>query len=206
MARYGARRPQSERDLLPFILIVCDDLRTAPAYFEPLNVRCKGRCTIKVIASNEHGASGNATLKLAQWKWQERKDKENAQMWVLIDLENKPNNDPAVRQWRKDADVAGINLAFSKPCFEVWTLAHFVSTGETFAECNAVIAKLKFQWKQAFKSEFPQKKAQADYRKLLDLIPTAITNAKSHNAENSQSWTDIWQVVEEIKKHVDQKL
>src|SRR2546421_627706 len=81
-------------------------------------------------------------------------------------------------------------------CFEVWILAHFVETGRHFDHCDAVLNEVKKQWRTAFGQSFPQKKAQADYRKILDRTMKAIVNAQKHDEASDGSWTDVWQIVE----------
>lgn len=193
MARFGARRPQAIRDPLPIVLIVCDDSRTAPAYFTEIRTQLKELCTLKPVPVPKEP---EAVLEAACKHKDDLSDEGiGATVWALIDLEMKPNSAGVAASLAEKAKKCGVELVLSQPCFEVWVLAHFLSTGQMFASCDAVVHELKKRWKSAFGQEFPPKKAQADYRKLLDRLQDAISNAKIHDCSKSQSWTEVWRVL-----------
>jgi hypothetical protein len=109
-------------------------------------------------------------------------------VFVIIDLDTNPHE----ADIRHEAEGTSMEVLFSNPCFEVWTLAHFQCTGEGFASCGAVLSRIKERWKQRFGTEFGGK-AQADYGKLLDLIEAAIRCWQHRDKAQDQSWTEVWQ-------------
>jgi hypothetical protein len=197
MVRFGAKRSQNTRDTLPIVMVICDDTRTAPAYFSELRPVVKGSCTLKILPASRHGVTGETLLDYAVTERNKLSDVEGVTVWVLVDLEMKSDSDATAAALLEKSQQQGVNIALSQPCFEVWILHHFLDTGEMFTSCGAVLKKIKREWKARFSQDFPSKKAQADYRKLLDLIHEASTRSRTHNTDNSQAWTDVWRVVDD---------
>ncbi len=196
MARFGAKRPQQIRDTLPIVLIVCDDAKTAPAYFAEVRTRLRKYCTVKLMSEPRDPAR---VIAFACNQKNELSDGgEGATVWAIIDLEMKPTSDALTASLREQAENCGVELLLSQPCFEVWVLSHFMCTGQMFVTCDAVLQEVKKQWKAAFGQEFPQKKAQANYCKLMDRLDSAISNAKVHTSAQSQSWTEVWRLLEHV--------
>ncbi len=126
-------------------------------------------------------------------------DDNHDSVWALIDLEE----DHARRQlaWdaKKQGEAAGIRMALSDPCYEMWTLLHLVDTGRTFNNCSAVIACIEIEWRKKFNRGFGPK-AQADYAKILLLRDEAAKRAKAHRENNDPSWTEVYLLIEEIDR------
>jgi hypothetical protein len=204
MARFGAKRPSPDRKLLPVIAIMCDDRKTAPAYFKALKKSLTLRCNLNVDDAGHCGANHTKVLELAKAKLEELSDSDaDTVVWVLIDLEMRSDSAKIAAEIQAKSENLGIAVALSQPCFEVWTLVHFLSTGSLFNNCSEVLAAVEKQWQQTFRQAFPRNKAQADYTKIASatLIQQAITNAKIHTPDHSQSWTQVWQVVENILRN-----
>lgn len=193
MARYGARRPQNSRDPLPIMTVVCDDTKTASAYFNELKKEVKQRRTVNIIPAPHHGADGKSVVAHAESQKPDSPEPGD-QVWAMIDLDTNPQLQPL----REQASRAGVQLALSAPCFEVWTLAHLEDTGEGFTDCSAVLARVRTAWKTVTGIEFPPKKAQADYSKIMPLRDEAIARCRKRDESNSQSWTEVWKIVEAI--------
>ena len=203
MGRFGAKRPQQTRDTLPIVLIVCDDSKTAPAYFEEVRAQAKGKCTIRVIAAPRHGATGSDVIECAVNQKRQLSEQSGASVWAAVDLEMAHDSKTLEEALRKKAKKHGVELTISQPCFEVWVLAHFIDSGRQFDSCDAVLHEVKKRWETDFGHTFPQKKAQADYQKLMDKIKTAVNHAKPRGALNSGSWTEVWRIAERIMTHLE---
>ncbi|OPC82205.1 hypothetical protein B4N89_15805 [Embleya scabrispora] len=64
------------------------------------------------------------------------------QVWCVFDHDNHPR----VPEAMKLAKEAGVHVAFSHPCFEVWRLAHYKAvTGSFEGVCDLVADRLPFQ-------------------------------------------------------------
>ena len=186
--RYGARRTTGTRSILPIIEVVCDDTRTAVAYFNLLKHEVSRKKVIKVVPAPSTGASADEVIELAGTPGDP-----GDETFVLIDLDTNPN----VSSAREKAAAKRVTLLASKPCFEIWTLAHVQDTGEAFLDCNAVLARLKQKWKDAFGSEMGPK-AQARYEKLAASRHVAIERCKRRDPDTNPSWTEVWRAVEVI--------
>ena len=186
--RYGARRTTGTRPVLPIIEVVCDDTRTAVAYFNLLKQEVGGKKVIKIVPAPSDGASADEVIELAN-----SPSDAGDETFALIDSDTNPNVSGA----REKANAKGVTLLVSKPCFEIWTLAHLQDTGEAFLDCNAVLTRLKQKWKDAFGSDLGRK-AQARYEKLRASRHLAIERCKHRNPEANPSWTEVWRAVEAI--------
>ena len=186
--RYGAGRTTGTRPVLPIIEVVCDDTRTAVAYFNHLKHEVSSKKIVKVVPAPSHGASADEVIELANTP----SDPGDA-TFALVDLDTNPNSSG----FRDKAKAKDVTLLVSNPCFEVWTLAHLQDTGEAFLNCNAVLARLKQKWKDAYGSEMGPK-AQAHYEKLAASRHLAIERCKRRNPHTNPSWTEVWRAVEAI--------
>ena len=185
------------RPVRPIIVIVCDDTDTAVNYFNPIKQQYKTSVTIHVIPAPRDGALPGELLKYAD---KQRQKHEPDTVWLLLDREIEPQKQQQADKIKKQARPP-IHVALSNPCFEVWTLAHFINTGKTFTSCDDVLKELKSAWKKEFKQDFPANKAQADYGKLIPIhLDKAIKHARQqHEAKTStSSWTQIYQLIEMI--------
>lgn len=200
--RYGAR-PVETRTALPVIAVVCDDERTAVAYFNKIKQQVKTKVTVRVIRKSNSWASADEVVDQAirvREELQRDEDEGEEQrdsVWVLLDLEATDATADAATTAKVRAEKSNINVALSKPCYEMWTLLHLEDTGEYFADCSAVIERLRQLWRRTFDQEF-RKKAQADYSKIISLRSDAAERAKRHRRNDDRSWTDVYLVIEKI--------
>jgi len=190
--RYGAKRSVGGRSPIAFVYVVCDDRKTASKYFEKAITFKLGERQLKALPADSHGKTGEAVIEQASRRKDEADERDI--VWALVDLEMKPNSKTLKQKFSRQAKKAKVKLALSQPCFEVWILSHLVYTGQSFANCGAVLSAVKNQWKAAFGHEFPDNKAHADYQKLSDQVHNAVANARKQNPQKAQSWTDIWRI------------
>lgn len=183
------------RPPLAVVNIVCDDTRTAVAYFTELKREVKASVTLIVERAPCTGASPQRVVERA--KLLARSHEEGDSTWAIVDMEVEPHKQDSARQ-AKEGSGQRVTVLLSNPCFEVWTLAHLIDTGEAFSSCQAVVDRVRGEWKRQFDVDFPEQKAQADYSKLMPLRRQAVANARRHNAGNSGSWTEVYLIVEAI--------
>ncbi len=203
-ARYGLSRPTSLRAPLPVIVVVCDDSKTAVAYFTELKREVKAHLTVRVVPAPCDGANPADILSLAKSHADDLRNgvdhdgEANDSVWALIDREGEPDRQAQADQARQSAAANKVKVLLSNPCYEVWTLAHLVDTGEALNNCQAVLARVKLEWKTTFRTPFPKSKANADYTKLTPFRVEALRRAKQHHKNGDQSWTEVYMVVEAI--------
>lgn len=196
--QYG-ERPFQTRRALPVVTVVCDDTKTAVAYFNELKRVVKKSVTVRVEPAPRCGASPNDVVKLATKFARTLAPKEKGDsVWALVDTEVEQHKQDQAQQAKRQAAGRQVEVLLSRPCYDVWTLAHFIDTGEAFNDCNAVLTRIKVEWKRIFKSEHGNKKGQADYAKLMPLRFKAVENAKKRAPEKDMSWTDVYKAVEAI--------
>ena len=99
-------------------------------------------------------------------------------MWCVIDTEV-PANDGERRSLLNAVELAAtenVNLALSNPAFEVWLLAHFKRTSQSFGSSRAARDELNIHWKQSFQKSY-QKNADDIFSLLNDRVAKAIDYA-----------------------------
>lgn len=205
-ARYTSKRRTDFRPPLPIIVIVCDDAKTAVRYFNRLKRLVKETVTLKVKRNPSDQATPmdvincaiNHISKLGGGNSNDDDDRDS--VWALIDLEEADVRRQQALYAKEQGESAGIYVALSDPCYEMWTLLHLVSTGEMFHNCDAVKKRLETEWRKEFGKEFGPK-AQANYSKILPTIAIAAQRAKEHKENDDQSWTEIYLLIEEIYRH-----
>jgi hypothetical protein len=203
--RYGLARPRNTRDPLPVIGIVCDDAKTAIAYFAILKRLVKEKLTLTVIRNPCDRATpdeivGEATRFLSSLQAKRsRDDHDRGSVWALIDLEQAHDRRAAARRAKQVASRSGVIVVLSDPCYEMWTLLHLADTGESFADCGAVLNRVEREWIRKFNQPFGPK-AQADYAKIIPFRTSAIASARKHHVAGDPSWTEIYMLMEEIEQ------
>jgi hypothetical protein len=201
--KYGLARPLQILRPLPIVVVVCDDTKTAVAYFNVLKQLVKTQVTVRVVPKPSDRGSAQDVLNAAKYELDSLESDgshdsgDKNSVWALIDLEGDKPRQAAARTAQKRGRDVGVKVVLSLPCYELWTLLHLVDTGETFLNCNAVIVRLVKEWKRMFRQEFG-KKAQADYGKIINKRFDASTRAKIHRKRNDPSWTEVYMVIDHI--------
>lgn len=112
-------------------------------------------------------------------------------VFALIDMD-KIIQDNQVSEYQKakvTAEGAGVIVLENNPCFEVWLLLHFVSTGKIFNNCSEVVNDLSNRIAKYSKSQKFLINSRLYYQYKLELQAKAIPNAKK--LEVSRSLQDI---------------
>ncbi len=87
------------------------------------------------------------------------------------------------------AEGAGVIVLENNPCFEIWLLLHFVSTGKLFNNCSEVVNELSNRIAKYSKSQKFLINSRLYHRYRLELQAKAIPNAKK--LEVSRTLQDI---------------
>jgi hypothetical protein len=171
-------------------LIVTEGKKTEPSYF----VAIRDRLNLGKAVDIRH-PEGTDPLTLTKAAIQMRSDREEQakgglaiaydEVWVVFDME-KPHDQrrKLAAEAMKIGESAGIQFAWSDPCFEFWLLLHERFTTAHFAECDRVIERLKPHWKNYSKGQSPT-------LEFLEKIPTAVTNAercRKHHESSLGDW------------------
>ena len=198
--RYGRARRVQHRPTLPVVVIVCDDARTAVAYFNLLKRLVKSSVTLKVLRHPSDRAQPDDVIEAAKSELEalgEPDDDDRSSVWALIDMEQDHARRMQAEAAKDTGSNAGIKVALSDPCYEVWTLLHLIDTGEKFMECRAVLTRIEQEWQREFGTRFGPK-AQADYSKIISQREVAAGRARAHHNNGDPSWTEVYLLIDEI--------
>lgn len=128
------RRPPS-RQSRTRVLVVCGGVRTEPAYFTGLKSRERNPAVhIQVIAK---GVDPETLVRHAAEKRARAAD-DFDEVWCVTDVDQY-DLEPAVRL----AEVEGISLAVSNPCFELWLIYHHANWQRPIADGDEAMAALR---------------------------------------------------------------
>jgi hypothetical protein len=204
--RYRARKVE-HRPTLPVVVIVCDDTRTAPAYFGVLKREIRRHVSLNVVTAPSSSASPTDVVKRAIAEQaelvQDTDEEDTTAVWALIDLEGQADQRAQAKQAKELSDKQGVSVACSDPCYEVWTLLHLEDTGAQFTDCKAVLRRVKQCWKGRFREEFGRK-GRADYSKIIDSRHEAVTRAEAHWNQQDPSRTEVFKVIQEVDRYSSQ--
>lgn len=114
MPRSGSRFQQRRSNRTRSILVFTEGRETEPQYLTHMNRRNR---SVSVRIDNRHAQP----LKLAQTAVRAARDLRPDECWVVFDRDTHPSIAEAVSV----AEAAGLNVALSCPCFELWLVWHF---------------------------------------------------------------------------------
>jgi hypothetical protein len=138
------QRRQGVRDLEKRFLIVCEDNKSAPNYFEAL----KKHLNLSAASIRIAGSGGNTqpiqvveeAISLKTEAASRRSGTEPFEhVWCVIDGDY-GNKIPSARA---KATANEIELAISTKCFEYWILLHFEECDKLTMDCDGVIHNLR---------------------------------------------------------------
>lgn len=114
------RDTDSLRDDRLFI-IACDDTYAPKQYFDFFNIT---RIKVYVVPTED----GTSTAERVLGRLLEYKYEQDDELWMLLDTDHcaEGNHKKGFIQAIKNAKERNVNIALSKPCFELWLLLHHV--------------------------------------------------------------------------------
>jgi hypothetical protein len=143
-------------------------------------------------------AAKEAGLRRDAWNW--------PQVWCLFDRDQHQGIPTAFAEARR----AGVRIAYSHPCFELWRLLHFQNYTSTFGGvCDSVVNRLKHH-PRFMESYGPARSVSPDDAKRIrpgqldDGYKKARQYAERINSQHTgpdqtrwDPYTDVWQFVED---------
>ena len=174
----GAERQPSGRSAHPIVLIVCGGTRTERRYFEAFPVHA---LSVRILAE------AFDPVRLVRWAKAERSEEARRQRciaaavetWCVFDF------DPGLHGITADqfqaalstAEAAGIQVAWSNECFEVWYLLHFLPL-------DAALPRGEYAGRLSARLGVRYDKAAGDlYDRMLPHQPHALRHAERLLAE-----------------------
>lgn len=187
------RRKTGHKPPRSITLIVCEG-ETEQAYFEAARVRYGLSRAEVVVAENAEGSAPISVVVCAEQKAQEAGGYDR--IFCVFDRDGHESFQRArekigVLATRKRKPLS-ITEAISIPCFELWVLLHFERSDAGFADCAAVIRRIREQHLPDYLKAEAHTAAQ-----LMDHLETAVTNA---NWLEQRAETNAWNPYTSVHK------
>lgn len=193
-ARPLARGAGTLRDDRLF-LVACDDTYAPKQYFSFLRL---SRVQIHVVETDDTKSAAVYVLERLK-KFSVEDDDER---WMVLDTDHcvEPNHFPSFNKALTEARQAGIKIALSKPCFELWLLLHHLDEGAVTALANA--AKTEARLREVL-GEYNKCNLKSEHYPLAS-IASAITRAERLDAQvqggnrPAENTTRVYQLLKAI--------
>ena len=168
------QRRRGVRDLEKRFLIVCEDGKSAPNYFEALKKHFGLSATsVRVVGSGGRTQPIQVVEQAIEIKVEAQKPDSGTepfdQVWCVIDGDygDKINNA------RKKAKANGVELAISTICFEHWVLLHFEENDTLAPDDKAAVKRLR---KPHILPNY--QKGKCDFRDVVPKVRDACARAE----------------------------
>ena len=170
------QRKHGVRELANRFLIVCEDDKSAPNYFEAL----KKHFNLSAASIRVAGSGGNTQpVQVVQRAIEINVAASNADsgtepfqhVWCVLDGDcgDKINNA------RSKADANGIKLAISTMCFEYWILLHFEENSFSTLDCDEMVRTLRDKKKKYIPNYH---KGKCDFQGIVTQVDQACLRAE----------------------------
>jgi hypothetical protein len=198
MPNADLERRRARRKPLVRFYVFCEGENTEPGYFAALN-RKVGRDQIKVqsIAS---GAPSNILIAAKRKKEELAQDKDSGpddQVWAVFDEDGRASFAQSLRQLVD----AGISVAPSNSCFELWLIAHHADEFSTGNQ-RFLAARLA-----ALDRSYQTQQKTMDFDSLLAGLDSAETRAEraanaaiGSGSENGRGTTYVYRLTRAIRQ------
>jgi hypothetical protein len=167
------QRRRGVRDLEKRVLIVCEDGKSAPNYFDALKEHFKlSAASIEIAGSEGHTQPVQVVARAVEIRKRARSPNSGTapfeQVWCVID----GDYGKKIANARNKARAAGIELAISTKCFEYWILLHFEENDKSTNDCDALVSTLR-------KKHLPQyTKGKCDFSSIVVHVRDACARAE----------------------------
>jgi hypothetical protein len=166
------KRKRGIRDLQKRFLIVCEDGKSAPNYFEALKKHYNLSATSVRIA----GSGGSTQPIQVVTKAVEVKKAEAAetggvpfsQVWCVID----GDYGHKIGNARAKAAANQVELAISTKCFEYWVLLHFEENDSSTMDCSALVSSLRGRHIPDYE------KGKCEFHEIVTKVDDAVARAE----------------------------
>lgn len=167
------RSPGTLRDTRLFI-VACDDTYAPKQYFSFLRL---SRVHIHIVETDDTKSAAAYVLDRL-FKFNVEEDDER---WMILDTDHciQENHFPSFIQAIRDARQAGIKIALSRPCFELWLLLHHVNESEVHSLADAYQTEIMLR---RILGEYNKTNLKAEHYPLA-LVAKAISRAEQLDAQ-----------------------
>ncbi len=185
------------------LVIVSEGEKTEKKYFG--NYRKRG-CGLMIETPNTSKTDPEGLVNYAKRQIYKHgiEPDEDDEVWCVFDVDE---NEDSIQRAVEKAKKSGINIALSKPCFEIWFLLHF-ELRQTKLSCSDTIENLKKYLTDYSKNEdifyeIEDKRDRAiSYAKKLNEIHQDERNNELYSPDSNPS-TQVFKLVEYILNHTE---
>ena len=166
-------RRRGVRDLEKRFLIVCEDGKSAPNYFNALKKHFNlSAASIRVAGSEGHTQPLQVVERAvdinASAAAKDSSTEPFDQVWCVID----GDFGAKIANARSKANAHGVLLAISNKCFEYWILLHFEENDKAAADCNGLVKTLR-------KKHLPKyEKGKCEFEPIVPKVREACARAE----------------------------
>lgn len=192
-------RPRPPR---PELFICCEGKNTEPHYLEGFAARhgvlLKRNLHIIAPCGVPDSVLQRAIRQQKDKKYEYRKTKEEFTVWIVMDVDEHANAIPGIL---KKAQEAGINVALSNPCIEIWALYHFDPPPTAELHRHAAQSRLEKRMPSYNKDRgklFDLELLLPEYAVAVQRAQRAMENAADDPFPNPS--TTLYALLEEIRK------
>ena len=138
------QRKRGVRDLPKRVLIVCEDDKSAPRYFEAIKKHYGlSAASVQVVGSGHSSQPLQVVRKAIEIKTEAAHPESGTEpfgyVWCVID----GDYGEKIANARHKAEAKGVELAISTKCFEYWLLLHFEESASLTHNCDQTVVSLK---------------------------------------------------------------
>jgi RloB-like protein len=168
-------RPVRIRKYQYLFLIVCEDQKTEPAYFEKFRAQIPPQTIYLKPVGTGRSAKGVVEQALRERALLEQEaGKEVDEVWVVFDKDDADRNEATVQNFQDAFEIAGrerIEIAYSNEAFELWLLLHLTDVAADQPMARSLIyEKLQAQIRKTTKfADFEYDHKHPD-SKTVDMI------------------------------------
>ena len=196
------KRRSGVRELPKRFLIVCEDHKSAPNYFEALKKEFRlSAASIQVVGSGGHTQPDQVVNQAVELKRNAAGTESGTEpfdeVWCVID----GDYGVKITNARTRADANGVKLAISTMCFEYWLLLHFEENGNPTTNCGAVERTLKRKHLRDYQ------KGSCDFRDIVKDVHVASERAerirkpgidRRERPENQNPCSEVYKLIESM--------
>jgi hypothetical protein len=203
---FPPKRQKGSRPLKTRILIVGEGQKTEPNYFRALREEPAVQDRFAITIKGAHGFDQEAVMKeTIKFKGADDYD----EVWCVLDVEGPSKADNLAAACTLAAEHR-IKLFLSNPSIEVWFLLHLVKQARPYLDGGAAEAELNRHWRQHFNRDYAKSDREI-YRRLRDLLPTGVQNARwvleTHHqgtaSKDCNSSTEIYRLILILMPHLN---
>jgi RloB-like protein len=195
LTRRGPRRDPKVK-----ITIVCEGKITEPQYFSELARYCGSLVSVNLIIERGAGVPLSILKKARELLGNPADDfGQSDQVWAVFDRDEHPEVDRAI----DEAHAAGISVAHSNPCFELWLVLHF-------RDYDAPVGRREIQrlLRSLMPGYDPRRSKQIAFSEICDQVEFAerraeamdLRRARERNARGNPC-SSAYKLTREIRKH-----